>query len=70
MPGCIKTLTSSMNGGSVNTAIKRQLYRVNEANISTRLVLELPQFDEEFMVIELCKYVNGTTILPKFPVYL
>jgi hypothetical protein len=41
-----------------------------EAKIFTRLVLELPRFDEELMAIEWCKHVNGTTIFPKLPVYL
>ena len=41
-----------------------------EAKLFTRLVLELPVFDESLMAIEWCKHVTGTTIFPKLPVYL
>jgi hypothetical protein len=47
------------------------IHGVMEAELFTRLVLELPIFDESLMaMIEWCKYVNGTTIFPKLPVYL
>jgi hypothetical protein len=47
------------------------IHGVMEAELFTRLVLELPSFDESLMaMIEWCKYVNGTTIFPKLPVYL
>jgi hypothetical protein len=42
----------------------------DEAKLFTRLVLEMPAFDESLMAIEWCKYVNGITIFPKLPVYL
>jgi hypothetical protein len=46
------------------------IHGVAEAKLFTRLVLELPGFDESLMAIEWCKHVNGTTIFPKLPVYL
>jgi hypothetical protein len=46
------------------------IHGVMEAKLFTRLVLELPSFDESLMAIEWCKHVNGTTIFPKLPVYL
>ncbi len=42
------------------------IHGVMEAELFTRLVLELPSFDESLMaMIEWCKYVNGTVRLIK-----
>lgn len=41
-----------------------------EASLFTRLVLEMPDFDESKISIEWCKFVNGHSVFPKLPVYL
>jgi hypothetical protein len=46
------------------------IHGIMEAKLFTRLILELPGFDESLMAIKWCKHVNGATIFPKLPVYL
>ena len=41
-----------------------------EAKLFTRLVLEMPSFDELVMSIVWCKHVDGSSTFPKLPVYL
>ena len=46
------------------------LHGVHEAKLFSRLVLEMPLFDDVSMAVEWCKHVNGISIFPKLPVYL
>ena len=41
-----------------------------EAKLFTRLVLEMPRFDEFTMSLHWCQHVDGTFVFPKLPVYL
>jgi hypothetical protein len=43
---------------------------IDETTLFSTIVLEMPVFDESEMAIEWCSHVHGTTIFPKFPVYL
>jgi hypothetical protein len=45
-----------------------RIHGVMVAKLFTRLVLELPSFNESLMAVEWCKHVNRTTIFPKLPV--
>jgi hypothetical protein len=43
---------------------------IEEAKLSSTIVLEIPIFDDNTMVIEWCNHTNGTIVFPKLPVYL
>jgi hypothetical protein len=46
------------------------VHGIEEAKLFSTLVLEIPIFDENTMMVEWCNHMNGTTIFPKFPVNL
>jgi hypothetical protein len=46
------------------------VHGASEARLFTRLVLEMPTFDDVLMAIEWCKHIDGHLIFPKLPVYL
>lgn len=46
------------------------VHGIEEAKLLSTLVLEIPIFDENAMMVEWRNHMNGTTVFPKLPVYL